>query len=157
MSRNQRPNSLPDQVATDLRAQITDGRWPPGRVLTYADIQQLYGVSRETVAAALTRLREAGLVETRRMGTRPRVAGKSWPAATGTSIQDEITAHVRDQVNRGVYGPGDRIPSLEALAAEYSVSVATVRRSLSPLLDEGVSITIRPTGTFVATRSADVD
>ncbi|WP_143660205.1 GntR family transcriptional regulator, partial [Streptomyces sp. IB2014 011-1] len=91
MSRNQRPNSLPDRVSTDLRARITDGRWPPGRVLTYADIQQLYGVSRETVAAALTRLRDAGLVETRRMGTRPRVAGRSWPAATGTSIQDEIT------------------------------------------------------------------
>ncbi|WP_097955112.1 MULTISPECIES: GntR family transcriptional regulator [unclassified Streptomyces] len=94
MSRNRRPNTLPNRVATDLRARITDGRWPPGRVLTYADIKQLYVVSRETVAAALTRLRDAGLVETRRMGTRPKVAGRSWPAATGASIQDEITTHV---------------------------------------------------------------
>ncbi|WP_405511303.1 winged helix-turn-helix domain-containing protein [Streptomyces anulatus] len=72
-------------------------------------------------------------------------------------MQDEITTHVREQVNRGIYGPGDHIPSLEALAAEYSVSVATARRSLSPLLDEGVLITIRPRGTFVANSSADVD
>ncbi|MFI1185858.1 GntR family transcriptional regulator [Streptomyces californicus] len=156
MSQDQRLNPFPDRVVTDLRARIADGRWPLGRLLTYADIQQMYGFSRETVAAALTRLRDAGLVETRRMGTRPRVAGKSWPAVTGTSIQDEITTHVRDQVSRGVYGTGDRIPSLEALAAEYSVSVATVRRSLSPLLDEGVLIAIRPRGTFGADSSADV-
>lgn len=77
MSRNQRLSPLPDRVVTDLRTRIADGRWPPGRLLTYADIQQLHGVSRETVAAALTRLRDAGLVETRRMGTRPKVAGKS--------------------------------------------------------------------------------
>lgn len=155
MSRKQRLPPLPERVAADLRNRIADGRWPPGHVLTYADIQQLYGTSRETVAAALTRLRNAGLVETRRMGTRPKVAGKSWPVAAGRSIQDEITTHVLNQVERGVYGPGDRIPSLAALAAEHSVSVATVRRSLSPLLDEGVLITIRPRGTFVANERTD--
>ncbi|MFC8285101.1 MULTISPECIES: GntR family transcriptional regulator [Streptomyces] len=143
-------DTSPDHVSADLRDRIADGRWPPGHVLTYADIQQLYGVSRDTVAAALTRLREAGLVETRRMGTRPKVTGGSWRVATGTSIQDDITTHVRDQVAGGVWGPGERIPSLVTLAAEYSVSVATARRALRPLLDEGLLITRRPRGTFVA-------
>lgn len=144
-----------ERVSADLRNRIADGRWPPGRILTYTDIQQLYGTSRETVAAALTRLRRAGLVETRRMGTRPKIAAKSWRAATGTSLQDDITTHVREQVENGVYGPGDRIPSLVTLAAEHSVSVATVRRALRPLLDEGVLVTSRPRGTFVTDGRTD--
>ncbi|MEV3898111.1 GntR family transcriptional regulator [Streptomyces anulatus] len=152
MSGNQRSHYSPERVSADLRDRIADGRWPPGRVLTYADIQHLYGVSRETVATALARLREAGLVETRRMGTRPKVVGESWRIATGTSIQDDITQHVRKQVAGGVYRPGDRIPSLAALAAEYAVSVATARRAIRPLLHEGILITIRPRGTFVASR-----
>ncbi|WP_406149494.1 GntR family transcriptional regulator [Streptomyces anulatus] len=155
MSGNRRLRYSPEHVYADLRERITDGRWPPGRVLTYADIQQLYGVSRETVATALARLREAGLVETRRMGTRPKVVGESWRLATGTSIQDDITRHVRKLVTEGVYGPGDRIPSLMALAAEHSVSVATVRRAIRPLLHEGVLVTVRPRGTFVADRRTD--
>ncbi|WP_239148623.1 GntR family transcriptional regulator [Streptomyces anulatus] len=154
MSGNQRPRYSPERVSADLRERIADGRWPPGRVLTYADIQQVYGVSRETVATALARLREAGLVETRRMGTRPKVVGESWRSATGTSIQDDITQHVREQVAKGVYRPGDRIPPLAALAAEYAVSVATARRAIRPLLHEGILITIRPRGTFVASRGA---
>lgn len=137
MSGNRRLRYSPEHVYADLRERITDGRWPPGRVLTYADIQQLYGVSRETVATALARLREAGLVETRRMGTRPKVVGESWRLATGTSIQDDITRHVRKLVTEGVYGPGDRIPSLMALAAEHSVSVATVRRAIRPCCTKG--------------------
>ncbi|MFD4178852.1 GntR family transcriptional regulator [Streptomyces anulatus] len=148
MSRSPRAHT-PESVAADLRDRIAGGRWLPGRVRTYADIQQLYGASHVTVAAALKRLREAGLVETRRMGSRPKVAGTSWRTASGTSIQDDITSHVREQVAGGFYAAGSRIPCLEALAGEYSVSVATARRALRPLLDEGILVTRRPHGTFV--------
>ncbi|MFF4859914.1 GntR family transcriptional regulator [Streptomyces rubiginosohelvolus] len=149
MSRSRGPHSA-ESVAADLRDRIADGRWPPSRVRTYADIRQSYGVSHVTVAAALTQLREAGLVETRRVGSRPKVVGRGWPTAAGTSIQDDITARVRKQVAQGVYATGSRIPSLAALAGEYSVSVATARRALRPLLEEGILVSRRPHGTFVA-------
>ncbi|MFE5652086.1 GntR family transcriptional regulator [Streptomyces cyaneofuscatus] len=127
------------QVAEDLRIRIARGTWQHGQVLTYRDLQDRYKTGRDIVSAALRELRELGLVETRRAGTRPRITGKSWTTAPhGSSMQDHITSSMRARITNGTYLPGDQIPSRAALAGEFGVSIATVRRALLPLADEGL-------------------
>lgn len=139
------------QVAEDLRNRIARGTWQPGQVLTYRDLQDRYRTGRDIVSAALRELRELGLVETRRAGTRPRITGKSWTTAPpGSSMQDHITSSMRARITDGTYLPGDRIPSRAALASEFGVSIATVRRALLPLVDEGLLAAVgRRSGTYV--------
>jgi DNA-binding GntR family transcriptional regulator len=48
--------------------------------------------------------------------------------------------------------PGEQVPSLDQLAAEYRVSRATVQRAVRLLVDEGVLETRPRWGTFVAER-----
>lgn len=50
--------------------------------------------------------------------------------------------------------PGEQLPSLDRLAAEYSVSRATAQRVISLLAAEGLIETRRRWGAFVAQRPA---
>jgi GntR family transcriptional regulator len=54
-------------------------------------------------------------------------------------------------------GPGDSLPSEEALADEYGVSRITVRHALSILAEEGLLTRQRGKGTFVSERARIVD
>jgi DNA-binding GntR family transcriptional regulator len=58
---------------------------------------------------------------------------------------------LKDQIAKGVYFPGDRLPSESELVKRYQVSPMTVRRSINILLDQGIVSTIQGSGTYVKT------
>jgi GntR family transcriptional regulator len=52
-------------IAADLRAKIMNGRWLPGdRLPTIPQLQQQYGVARNTVRNAINHLVDEGLLYT---------------------------------------------------------------------------------------------
>jgi GntR family transcriptional regulator len=56
---------LADDIARELKAEIRDGRYPPGsRLPTEADLCRRFGVSRATVRSAVKELDVRGLVRT---------------------------------------------------------------------------------------------
>jgi DNA-binding GntR family transcriptional regulator len=56
---------------------------------------------------------------------------------------------IQEQVESGVWRPGDRIPTEQELCRLYSISRSPVRQALKELVYEGV-LTRRPAlGTFV--------
>jgi len=64
-----------------------------------------------------------------------------------------IAADMRAKIARGDWQPGDQIPSLDKLAAEYGVSRATVQRAVGELVAAGELETEPRYGTFVPDRS----
>jgi DNA-binding GntR family transcriptional regulator len=61
----------------------------------------------------------------------------------------QIADDLRRQIREGRYKPGDRLPSLPAMCAEYRSASETVRRALRKLRDEGLVATQSTRGTFV--------
>jgi GntR family transcriptional regulator len=53
-------------------------------------------------------------------------------------------------IEDGIYRPGDKIPSEEALQEQFGVSRVTVRGALSLLVDDEILLRIHGKGTFVA-------
>jgi DNA-binding GntR family transcriptional regulator len=58
---------------------------------------------------------------------------------------------LRRQVARGMFRPGDQLPSEAMLCQRYQVSPMTVRRTINLLAEEGVVSTAQGRGTFVNT------
>jgi len=56
---------------------------------------------------------------------------------------------LREQIAKGVFLPGDRLPSESELCNQYQVSPMTVRRSIKTLLDQRIVTTIQGSGTYV--------
>src|SRR5258707_10608063 len=61
----------------------------------------------------------------------------------------QIGAQIRAQIQRGDWAPGERLPSIPAIAAQYGVAKQTVQRTIDQLRIEGVLITKPGSGTFV--------
>ncbi len=61
----------------------------------------------------------------------------------------QIAALIRERIRRGEWGPGERLPSIPAIAVEYGVAKQTVQRTVDQLRVEGVLITRPGSGTFV--------
>ncbi len=61
-----------------------------------------------------------------------------------------IKEALRTEIARGTLAPGDRVPSENQLAAQYSVSRMTARRALLELADNGVLLRTQGLGSFVA-------
>lgn len=57
---------------------------------------------------------------------------------------------MREKIRSGELKPGDRLPSFNAMVAEYGVAIATVDRMYSALEKEGLITRVRGSGTFVA-------
>lgn len=57
---------------------------------------------------------------------------------------------LEDQIRRGVYGPGSRLPTEKELIAEHDLSHATVSRAMRQLTQAGLVTRKRKCGTFVA-------
>jgi GntR family transcriptional regulator len=55
----------------------------------------------------------------------------------------QIAAELKAAIERGDYGPGDRLPGENALAAEYEVAALTARRAMKILRTEGLIETKR--------------
>jgi GntR family transcriptional regulator len=61
----------------------------------------------------------------------------------------QIADSLRDQIARGVYGPGERLPSEPDLMETYQASRNTVRLAIALLTNQGLVVTRQGLGTFV--------
>jgi len=61
----------------------------------------------------------------------------------------QICNFLKDQIGKGIYLPGHRLPSESELCRRHQVSPMTVRRSIKILLDNGIVTTVQGSGTFV--------
>ena len=61
----------------------------------------------------------------------------------------QIAALLRGKIKSGELAPGDRLPSILALAAEYQVAPVTERKAIAALREEGLVETHSGWGTFV--------
>ena len=61
----------------------------------------------------------------------------------------QIAAQLRQRLRAGEWGPGERLPSIPALADAYGVAKQTIQRTIDQLRIEGLLITRPGSGTFV--------
>jgi GntR family transcriptional regulator len=61
-------------------------------------------------------------------------------------VADVLLARISD----GTYAPGDRVPSVIALQAEFGIAQATGQKVLTRLREDGVIYTVPGLGSFVA-------
>ena len=64
-----------------------------------------------------------------------------------------VSADLREKIASGELPPGEQLPSLDRLAAEYEVSRATAQRAVKLLTESGLVETRRRWGVFVAERA----
>lgn len=62
----------------------------------------------------------------------------------------QLARILRQRIADGTYEPGQKIPPILALQAEFSLSSVTVRRAVRLLSDEGLLHRVPGRGTFVA-------
>lgn len=62
----------------------------------------------------------------------------------------ELADHVAARIAARELKPGNRLPGEREMAAEYGVSLDTVRRALAVLRERGLVVTKPVKGTFVA-------
>jgi len=72
--------------------------------------------------------------------------------ASDTLLYRVVAAELRDRIKRGVYGPGERVPTEAELVREFRVSGITVRRAIHDLVLEGLLHGRRGAGVFVRER-----
>lgn len=61
----------------------------------------------------------------------------------------QIAAALRERIRAGEWGPGEKLPSIPALAQAYDVAKQTIQRTIDQLRVEGLLITRPGSGTFV--------
>jgi len=62
----------------------------------------------------------------------------------------QLAAIIRGQIESGELAPGQKLPSVITLAADYQIAVPTVRKAISVLKAEGLVTGVAGYGTFVA-------
>jgi len=68
----------------------------------------------------------------------------------GLPIYRQIVRQIRHAVASGTLTPGDKLPSQRELAAELVISHLTVKKAYEVLEADGLTVTARGRGTFVA-------
>ena len=71
------------------------------------------------------------------------------------AIWSSIAASLREDIARGAYAPGARLPTEAELSARFGVNRHTLRRALAALAEEGLVISRRGSGVFVAARPTE--
>ena len=69
---------------------------------------------------------------------------------SGIPLVAQVAHRVRELASSGVLGPGDRLPSIRALATDAGVARAVVEAAYDQLIAEGWLIARRGSGTYVA-------
>jgi DNA-binding GntR family transcriptional regulator len=72
-----------------------------------------------------------------------------WESADPLYVQ--VQRAITDEIARGTYRPGDRLPTERALCDRFSVSRVTLRRALRALAEDGILNPSQGRGWFVAT------
>lgn len=65
-------------------------------------------------------------------------------------LYKQLAKIIKEQLEKGVYKPGDRLPSMDDLAKEFSINKITVRKALQELMAEGLIFSIPAQGTYVS-------
>lgn len=77
--------------------------------------------------------------------------------SSGTPIYRQIIGQMRQAVASGVLRAGDRLPSVREMAVELAVNPNTIAKAYQELERDGVIITPRGKGSFVADREGELD
>ncbi|KEJ87890.1 phosphonate metabolism transcriptional regulator PhnF [Sulfitobacter donghicola] len=72
-----------------------------------------------------------------------------------TPVWKAIATEIRGEIANGIYREGDKLPTEAVLAARFGVNRHTVRHAMSALADEGLVISRRGAGVFVASTPTD--
>jgi len=75
-------------------------------------------------------------------------------AAAGRPLYEELRARLLEGISSGRWKAGDTVPTEAALAAEFAVSIGTVRKAVDALVAGGVLLRRQGKGTFVAPHDA---
>ncbi len=67
-----------------------------------------------------------------------------------TPIYEQIKVQILALIYAGVLAPGDKLPSLRALAADLSLNFNTIKKVFAQLEADGVIVTLQGKGCFVA-------
>ncbi len=68
----------------------------------------------------------------------------------------QVAQHIRDQIHSGTLAPGDRVPSVREIAADWGISRATADKALSALRSEGLIIAVTGVGSQVTQKLPSV-
>lgn len=71
-----------------------------------------------------------------------------------TPIYEQIEEQIIYLINTGVYQPGDKLPSIRALAVDLGLNVNTVKRAFAELEARGMIVSYQGRGVFVAENAA---
>ncbi len=74
----------------------------------------------------------------------------------GNRFWMRIAHEIADAIGRGLYSPGERLPSENTLAEQYGVNRHTIRRSLSTLSQLGLVRSTQGSGTYVEDFAVDL-
>jgi GntR family transcriptional regulator len=77
------------------------------------------------------------------------------PDAAGMPLYRAVKRALLKSIESGAVAPGDALPSESQLAAEFGVSVGTLRRAVDDLVTEHILVRRQGLGTFVATHTSD--
>jgi GntR family transcriptional regulator len=66
-----------------------------------------------------------------------------------STLYSKVEETIAEEVARGIFPPGDRLPSERELSERFQVSLITVRRAIQNLIQRGVLEIRRGLGTFV--------
>ena len=71
-------------------------------------------------------------------------------------IYEQIAQQVRDGILAGELAPGERLPSIRALAADLRISAVTTKRAYQDLEAQGFIQTVPGKGCFVAEQNLEL-
>jgi GntR family transcriptional regulator len=77
--------------------------------------------------------------------------------ANSKPLQAQLAGDIRRRITAGEFSAGDRLPPLRALTAEYGVAEMTMHAAIRVLQRQGIVVSSRGRGTFVADDVATFD
>src|SRR5689334_15113442 len=86
----------------------------------------------------------------------PRSSSTTTERTARDSFWIRIAADLAEAIARGVYSPGQRLPSEHALAEQFGVNRHTIRRSLANLCSQGLLRVTQGSGTYVEEFAIDL-
>ena len=67
-----------------------------------------------------------------------------------TPVYEQIKVQILSLITAGVLTPGDKLPSLRAMATDLSLNFNTIKKVFAQLEADGVIVTVQGKGCFVA-------
>ena len=73
------------------------------------------------------------------------------------ALYEQIENDIKSKINKGELKIGDQIRSQSQLSKEYNVSLITVKKALSNLINKGILFSRVGKGTYIARKAKAVD